>query len=232
MKTLQTILTTTLLLLSFSSPILADAICNDGWQSTSEGSGTCSWHGGVSQWYPDGTFGGSSLSGFADILSEQREQRSGADSALSEALGELFEALNHQATYNANAVYFNFSNVPKRFVEIWAALINKRQDGYGLVTEVSPGEARLKIVSQGVTKIVTFKINSNGVVQIKSVRLGQTGASAYYTLRTTKSGRTTGVLKDGVKVDFSIDSDGWTKGFIGNTHINCYTDSNNATTCY
>jgi len=52
----------TLLLVVLSANFLvsphsnADAICNDGWQSTSEGSGTCSWHGGVSQWYPDGTF--------------------------------------------------------------------------------------------------------------------------------------------------------------------------------
>jgi len=26
------------------------AICRDGWQSSSTGSGTCSWHGGVSVW--------------------------------------------------------------------------------------------------------------------------------------------------------------------------------------
>jgi len=34
----------------------ADAICNDCWRSTSEGSGTCSWHKGVKQWKPDGTY--------------------------------------------------------------------------------------------------------------------------------------------------------------------------------
>ena len=28
----------------------AGAICNDGWLSSSSGSGTCSWHGGVSSW--------------------------------------------------------------------------------------------------------------------------------------------------------------------------------------
>ena len=32
----------------------ADAVCRDGWISQSTGSGTCSWHGGVSQWLPDG----------------------------------------------------------------------------------------------------------------------------------------------------------------------------------
>jgi hypothetical protein len=32
----------------------ADAICRDGWKSKSEGSGTCSWHGGVAKWLPDG----------------------------------------------------------------------------------------------------------------------------------------------------------------------------------
>ena len=26
------------------------AICSDGWRSHSSGSGTCSWHGGVSEW--------------------------------------------------------------------------------------------------------------------------------------------------------------------------------------
>lgn len=34
----------------------ADAICSDGWKSKSEGSGTCSWHGGVKEWKPDGTY--------------------------------------------------------------------------------------------------------------------------------------------------------------------------------
>ena len=28
----------------------ADAVCKDGWISKSSGSGTCSWHGGVSEW--------------------------------------------------------------------------------------------------------------------------------------------------------------------------------------
>lgn len=37
----------------FQSPAFGDAICNDGWESTSEGSGTCSHHGGVAQWLPD-----------------------------------------------------------------------------------------------------------------------------------------------------------------------------------
>jgi hypothetical protein len=30
----------------------ADAVCSDGWVSDSEGSGTCSHHGGVSRWAP------------------------------------------------------------------------------------------------------------------------------------------------------------------------------------
>jgi len=33
----------------------ADAICKDGWRSRSEGSGTCSHHGGVANWLSDGT---------------------------------------------------------------------------------------------------------------------------------------------------------------------------------
>ena len=37
-----------------SSYSYADAICKDGWKSKSEGSGTCSWHGGVAKWLPDG----------------------------------------------------------------------------------------------------------------------------------------------------------------------------------
>jgi hypothetical protein len=32
----------------------ADAICRDGWKSKSSGQGTCSWHGGVAKWLPDG----------------------------------------------------------------------------------------------------------------------------------------------------------------------------------
>lgn len=31
---------------------LADAICRDGWRSSSTGSGTCSHHGGVAYWIP------------------------------------------------------------------------------------------------------------------------------------------------------------------------------------
>lgn len=31
---------------------LADAICRDGWRSSSSGSGTCSHHGGVAYWIP------------------------------------------------------------------------------------------------------------------------------------------------------------------------------------
>ena len=52
--------------------VSADAVCNDGWKSTSEGSGTCSHHKGVRTWYADGAFsnneytysggGGSSIS--------------------------------------------------------------------------------------------------------------------------------------------------------------------------
>ena len=45
-----------LLSLSFTGSTYADAVCKDGWISQSESSGTCSWHGGVAQWYPDGTF--------------------------------------------------------------------------------------------------------------------------------------------------------------------------------
>lgn len=30
--------------------VWAGAICNDGWVSSSTGSGTCSWHGGVREW--------------------------------------------------------------------------------------------------------------------------------------------------------------------------------------
>jgi hypothetical protein len=41
--------------LLFSSISYADAICRDGWWSKSEGSGTCSWHGGVKRWLADGT---------------------------------------------------------------------------------------------------------------------------------------------------------------------------------
>ena len=45
-----------LLLLSFGfiGSANADAVCKDGWISESTGSGTCSWHGGVRQWLPDG----------------------------------------------------------------------------------------------------------------------------------------------------------------------------------
>jgi hypothetical protein len=35
------------------APLKADAVCSDGWLSDSEGSGTCSHHGGVSRWTPD-----------------------------------------------------------------------------------------------------------------------------------------------------------------------------------
>ena len=34
-----------------SSYSYADAICKDGWKSKSEGSGTCSWHGGIAAAY-------------------------------------------------------------------------------------------------------------------------------------------------------------------------------------
>ena len=39
-----------LLLVGFIGPSHADAICKDGWKSKSNGSGTCSWHGGVLNW--------------------------------------------------------------------------------------------------------------------------------------------------------------------------------------
>ena len=42
-----------LLSCGFASSVNADAICNDGWISDSEGSGTCSWHGGVRQLMPE-----------------------------------------------------------------------------------------------------------------------------------------------------------------------------------
>ena len=48
-----------LLFISFSlvsANSYADAICNDCWRSTSEGSGTCSWHGGIKESKPDGTY--------------------------------------------------------------------------------------------------------------------------------------------------------------------------------
>lgn len=38
---------------STPEPLQADAVCSDGWLSDSEGSGTCSHHGGVSRWTPD-----------------------------------------------------------------------------------------------------------------------------------------------------------------------------------
>ena len=43
--------------LLFSSISYADAICRDGWKSKSSGQGTCSWHGGVARWLPDGDNG-------------------------------------------------------------------------------------------------------------------------------------------------------------------------------
>ena len=43
-----------LLSFGFMGSANADAVCNDGWISESEGSGTCSWHGGVREWLPDG----------------------------------------------------------------------------------------------------------------------------------------------------------------------------------
>jgi hypothetical protein len=53
-----------ILLTTYSGFSYSDAVCNDGWQSTSEGSGTCSWHGGVAMWYPDGTFDDNSQDDF------------------------------------------------------------------------------------------------------------------------------------------------------------------------
>ena len=45
-----------LLSLSFTGSTYADAICKDGWKSTSEGSGTCSHHLGVCEWKPNYTY--------------------------------------------------------------------------------------------------------------------------------------------------------------------------------
>ena len=42
------------LLLGFIGSANADALCRDGFISESKGSGTCSWHGGVSKWLSDG----------------------------------------------------------------------------------------------------------------------------------------------------------------------------------
>ena len=42
------------LLLGFIGSANADAVCRDGWISQSTGSGTCSWHGGVREWLPNG----------------------------------------------------------------------------------------------------------------------------------------------------------------------------------
>jgi len=59
----------------------ADAICDDGWQSTSEGRGTCSWHGGVREWKPDGTywFGGY---GIVNKLNSVREYIPGSGTSV------------------------------------------------------------------------------------------------------------------------------------------------------
>ena len=45
-----------LLSLGFMGSANADAICKDGWKSTSEGSGTCSHHLGVCEWKPNYTY--------------------------------------------------------------------------------------------------------------------------------------------------------------------------------
>jgi|TARA_B110000305_G_scaffold211358_1_gene245695 hypothetical protein len=45
-----------LITLATINTVNADAICKDGWKSTSEGSGTCSWHGGVCSWKPNYTY--------------------------------------------------------------------------------------------------------------------------------------------------------------------------------
>ena len=45
-----------LLTFGFIGSANADAVCRDGWASASEGSGTCSWHKGVSEWTYDGRF--------------------------------------------------------------------------------------------------------------------------------------------------------------------------------
>lgn len=41
----------------------ADAICRDGWRSSSSGSGTCSHHGGVAYWIPSTPSSGTAPSG-------------------------------------------------------------------------------------------------------------------------------------------------------------------------
>jgi hypothetical protein len=47
---LRILLLFVLLTLGFINTSYADAICKDGWKSKSNGSGTCSWHGGVFEW--------------------------------------------------------------------------------------------------------------------------------------------------------------------------------------
>ena len=44
----------------------AGAICNDGWISSSSGSGTCSWHGGVSSWTSPSSYSGSASSSYSN----------------------------------------------------------------------------------------------------------------------------------------------------------------------
>ena len=35
---------------AWCNKVRVGAVCNDGWISSSTGSGTCSWHGGVNYW--------------------------------------------------------------------------------------------------------------------------------------------------------------------------------------
>lgn len=54
----------------------ADAVCNDGTFSSSEGSGTCSWHGGVDQWLPShGEVGPDPLDTTPRLTETQRQAR-------------------------------------------------------------------------------------------------------------------------------------------------------------
>jgi len=119
----------TLLLLIFlisSSSVLADAVCRDGWKSSSEGSGTCSWHGGVSQWYPDGTFENvdntynfnhrhediylpdvSSLSAFEKILFENVANRQKNQDNLNEMIGAGLYSLTNGVLGNRTQAAIN-----------------------------------------------------------------------------------------------------------------------------
>ena len=53
-RVMKKLLLLLLLTFGFIGSANADAVCKDGWISESTGSGTCSWHGGVKKWLPDG----------------------------------------------------------------------------------------------------------------------------------------------------------------------------------